>query len=72
MLSTEKVKMRIEEDLDELEAYRQANNLSKRRMGDKIGVTPQTYHHWQSGRNTPETESWLKIQHFLGKGDRGI
>ena len=65
MLSIEKIKKCIENDLNKLEEYRQDNDLSKQRMADRLGVSPVSYENWRIGRNTPTVESWLRIQHFL-------
>ena len=42
-------------------AYREANNLQKKEVAELIGIKPQTYGAYESGRNETPTEVLVRL-----------
>jgi transcriptional regulator with XRE-family HTH domain len=53
-------------ELQALKDFRQANSLSRRELGERLGVDPMTIKRWEKGDNLPHRRHWEKIKSETG------
>lgn len=50
---------------ENIKRYRQLNNLLQRDLAEKLGKTTNVISNWETGLNTPDVDSILKLCHVL-------
>ncbi len=53
----------------DLEVWREASGLPKKRAAEHLGVTNSTYHNWARGIAIPNTNTQKKVRETIDKGD---
>lgn len=53
-------------ELQALKDYRQAKHLSRRELGERLGVDAMTIKRWENGDNLPHRRFWDKIKSETG------
>lgn len=51
---------------DMLKAFREANKLQQKQVAEYIGINPQTYSAYESGRNEPPAEVLVRLSLLYG------
>jgi transcriptional regulator with XRE-family HTH domain len=54
------------QELQALRDFRQANKLSRRELGERLGVDAMTIRRWEKGDNLPHRRFWEKIKSETG------